>query len=127
MKAMKKLIIMFLSLFCVTFYMSNAAAQERTKIGDGIYVVSYGSTSWIENDNIGMSFPIKVEEAGKNSYGETLYNVLCENKTVKGVAKSGLTAAIKSALTAAGIPIPSWAIGPIVSAVYDGICDYYKD
>jgi len=124
---MRKVIIFF-SVFTFLFVTQNTlSAEERTKIGEGIYVVSYGSTSWIENDNIGMSFPIKVEKAGKNSYGETLYNVLCENKVIKNVAKGGLTAAIKTALASAGIPIPSWAISPIVNAIYDGICDYYGD
>lgn len=106
---------------------SSSYAQQRTKIADGYYVVNYGNVSVIEDDNRGMSIEIKVEKAEKNSYGEQLYNVLCENKTIKSVAIGGLSKAIQVALTSAGIPIPSWVTGPIVAYVYESVCNYYGD
>ncbi|MCQ2334055.1 MAG: hypothetical protein MJZ88_05525 [Paludibacteraceae bacterium] len=123
MKKIVSICLVFLGLlFGVT---SNGYAQQRTKIADGYYVVNYGNVSVIEDDNRGMSIEIKVEKAGKNSYGEQLYNVLCENKTIKSVAIGGLSKAIQVALTSAGIPIPSWVTGPIVAYVYESVCDYY--
>lgn len=102
-------------------------AQKRTKIADGYYLVNYGATQVIEDENRQMTVQVKVEKAGRDSYGQQLYNVMCKNQLVKGVAKQGLSAAIKSALTAAGVPIPGWVIGPAVSYIYDAICDYYGD
>ena len=119
---------MALSVMCLLFANTSAAnAQQRTKIADGYYLVSYGNVQVIEDDNRGMSIEVKVEKAGTNSYGEQLYNVLCKNQTVKAVAKGGLSAAIKSALTAAGVPIPSWVIGPAVSYMYDAVCNYFGE
>lgn len=117
-----------LSILCV-FFANTASgnAQKRTKIADGYYLVNYGGTQVIEDDNRQMSIEVKVEKAGKDSYGQQLYNVMCKNQLVKNVAKGGLSAAIKSALTAAGVPIPSWVIGPAVSYIYDAICDYYGE
>ena len=125
---MKKVLTMALSVMCLLFANTAAVnAQQRTKIADGYYHVSYDNVQVNEDDNRGMSIEGRVEKAGTNSYGEQLYNVLCKNQTVKAVAKGGLSAAIKSALTAAGVPIPSWVIGPAVSYMYDAICNYYGE
>lgn len=120
--------MMLLSIMCLLFANTTTAnAQQRTKIADGYYLVSYGNVQVIEDDNRGMSIQVKVEKAGKNTSGEQLYNVLCKNQTIKAVAKGGLSAAIKSVLTAAGVPVPSWVIGPAVSYIYDAICNYYGE
>lgn len=119
--------MMVLSIMCLLFASTTVNAQQRTKIADGYYLVSYGNVQVIEDDNRGMSIEVKVEKAGKTTSGEQLYNVLCKNQTIKAVAKGGLSAAIKSALTAAGVPIPSWVIGPAVSYIYDAVCNYYGE
>lgn len=107
-------------------FTSTVNAQQRKKIGDGIYIVQYGNVTVIENDNVGMSTEVKVVKKGTNNYGEIIYDVLCKNQVVKGVAKGGLTKAVQTVLASAGIPIPGWAVGPIVSAIYDGVCAYYE-
>ena len=119
--------MMVLSIMCLLFASTTVNAQQRTKIADGYYLVSYGNVQVIEDDNRGISTEVKVEKAGKNTSGEQLYNVLCKNQTIKAVAKGGLSAAIKSALAAAGVPIPSWVIGPAVSYIYDAVCNYYGE
>lgn len=125
---MKKLITMALSVLCLLFAGTNIVnAQQRTKIADGYYLVNYGNVQVIEDDNRGMTYEVRVEKAGTNSYGEQLYNVLCKNETVSKVAKGGLSYAITKALNAAGIPIPSWVVGPLVAKMYDYICDYYGE
>ena len=128
MKKNEKKLLMVLSIICLLLASTSIVnAQQRTKIADGYYIVNYGSVSVIEDENRGMSYEIKVEKAGTNNYGEQLYNVLCKNEVVKGVAKAGLSRAISSALTGAGIPIPSWVTGPIVSYVYEKVCAYYGE
>ena len=125
---MKKIFSVALSIMCLICANSiTANAQQRTQIADGYYLVNYGNVQVIEDDNRQMSIEVKVEKAGTNNYGEQLYNVLCKNTTIKSVAKGGLSAAIKSALTAAGVPIPSWVIGPAVSYIYDAVCNYFGE
>lgn len=119
---------MFFSIMFLCFANSATGnAQKRTKIADGYYLVNYGATQVIEDENRQMTVQVKVEKAGRDSYGQQLYNVMCKNQLVKGVAKAGLSKAIQSALTAAGVPIPSWVIGPTVNYIYEAICDYYGD
>lgn len=119
-------------LFCVAFLVMllsavNASAQQRTKIGDGIFLTTYGNVSVIENDNVQMTMQLKVEKAGTNSVGENIYNILCGNRLVRGLLKAGLTKGIQTALATSGIPLPSWAVGPIVSEIYDSVCEYFGD
>lgn len=125
MRKFLSICVIFISLFEGFSFRANA--QERTKIVDGYYVVNYGNVSVIEDDNRQMSIEIKVEKAGKTDYGEQLYNVLCKNEIVKTVAKEGLSLAISAALSAAGVPIPSWVLGPLVGYVYESVCSYYKE
>ena len=125
---MKKYLTIALSILCLlTTNSTIASAQQRTKIADGYYLVSYGNVQVIEDDNRGMSIEVRVEKVGTNSYGEQLYNDLCKNTTIKSVAKGGLTKAISTALNAAGVPIPSWVLGPAVSYIYDAVCAYYGE
>ncbi|MBR4199307.1 MAG: hypothetical protein IKQ94_11115 [Bacteroidales bacterium] len=124
---MKKIILFCAAFLVMLFSAVNAEAQQRTKIGEGIYLTTYGNVSVIEDDNAQMTLQIKVEKAGTNSVGETVYNVLCGNRLVKGLVKAGLTKGIQSALAASGIPLPSWAVGPIVSEIYDSVCEYFGE
>ena len=117
---MRRILSICITILCLFFvFPFHANAQERTKIADGYYVVNYGNVSVIEDDNRQMSIEIKVEKAAKNNYGEQLYNVLCKNEIVKTVAIEGLSAA--------GVPIPSWVLGPLVGYVYESVCSYYKE
>lgn len=124
---MKKTHAFFALLVVMLLSAANINAQQRTKIGEGVYLTTYGNVSVIEDDNAQMTLQLKVEKAGTNSVGETVYNVLCGNKLVKGLVKAGLTKGIQSALAASGIPLPSWAVGPIVSEIYDAVCEYYGE
>lgn len=122
MKRIGMILLCFISLF---FIGEEAFAQQRTKIADGYYLVSYGNVQVIEDDNREMSIQVKVEKAEKNDYGEQLYNVLCKNQTIKAIG--GLKQAITRALNAAGVPIPGWVVGPAVTYIYQKVCDYYGE
>lgn len=124
---MKRFLMFFVAVVTMLLaFSNNADAQERKKIGDGIYIVSYGNVTVIENDNVGMTTEVKVVKKGTDSRGQAIYDILCKNKVTKGITQGGLTAAITAALKAAGIPIPSWAVGPIVREIYEGVCAYYE-
>lgn len=121
---MKKIIILS---FITLFSLFNAYSQERTKMADGIYLVSYGNTFVIENDKLQRSETLSITKK-ESSIGEEVYEVLCGNKYSKTVAKYALSGAISAALTASGVA--SWASGlaaALTSTLYDDICNYYGD
>lgn len=120
--------ILFLLIMAIGFIFStNVNAQKRVKMGDGIYLVCYGQSYVIENDKKQQSINLYVYKSQKST-GEIVYDVMCGNKAVKGIAKMALSKTISSVLTASGAA--AW-VAPIASSVassiYDEVCDYYKN
>ena len=70
------------------------------------------------------SQPISQEE--KKSTGEIVYNIFCENKYTKGIAKYALTRTIKTLVSSVATPVVGGVAGVIASDVYDDVCEYYK-
>ena len=134
---MKRLLVIILSVFAFLLIPCNANAQKKTKISDGVYLVTYGKTAVIEDDNSQRSISLSVEKHEDRS-GRPVYDVLCGNKYTKDLAKTALKAGITSALSAAGASLggPGGAalgatisayVNSIASNIYDDVCDYYKD
>lgn len=113
---------------CVLFTISNSAsAQNRVKISDGVYLISYGNTFVIENDNLQRSEPIQVRvEKTNDSNGYTTYDLFCGNKYTKGIAKTALSGAIATTLSSTGVAswVAPFAIS-IANNIYDDVCNYY--
>lgn len=133
MKRYLTLIIALLSIFIGV----NASAQTRTKISDGVYLVRYGNTAVIEDENSQRSISLSVEKHEDN-YGQIVYDIFCGNKYTKGIAKTALKGAIAAALTSAGSALggPGGAtLGATISAyansiasnIYDDVCSYYGE
>ena len=121
---MKNILIAIIASLLFVF---NANAQQRTKMADGIYLVSYGNTFVIENEILQRTETLSVKQE-KNSFGEEVYEVLCGNSYSKTVAKYALTGAVSAALTASGVG--AWATGlaaALTSTIYEEVCDYYGD
>lgn len=121
---MKKLLLV---ITIIIGFLTSANAQERTKMADGIYLVSYGNTYVIENENLQRTETITITQK-KKSTGEEVYEVLCGNAYSKTVAKYSLSSAIAGALAATGVG--SWAsglAGALTSTIYDKVCNYYKE
>lgn len=121
---MKKILIAIIASLLFVF---NANAQQRTKMADGIYLVSYGNTFVIENEILQRTETLSIKQE-KNSFGEEVYEVLCGNSYSKTVAKYALTGAVSAALTASGVG--AWATGlaaALTSTIYEEVCDYYGD
>lgn len=115
---------MLLMMFAIV---SISSAQQRTKLYDGVYIVSYGNTTVIENDNTQQTIQVSVSQS-KNSFGEKVYEVACGNSRSKKVLKGGLKAAIGAALKSSGAGwLASWAVSEAVDYIYDKVCDYYSD
>ena len=116
-----------LSLLGIT---KTSFAQQRTRLADGVTLVNYGSFQIIEDDNRQQSIRVEVKETEKkeSSTGETIYAVFCENKFVRNVTRSGLSAAITAGIKATGwgSAVPSWLVNAAVSAAYEYVCEYLK-
>lgn len=134
---MKKIILALIAVFAVLMISDNANAQKKTKIADGLYLVSYGNTCVIEDDNNQQSLRLKVDMR-KDGSGRPIYDLLCGNKYTKGIAKTALQGAITYGLASAGAAMGgasgaafgaylSKYANSIASNFYDDVCDYYKD
>lgn len=153
---MKKRIFVLVAFIACLFAVTDVSAQKRTKIKDGIYLVSYGNTYIIEDDNSQQSKPlIKLSvERREDKSGRPIYDILCGNKYTKDIAKTTLKRTLESIITGAAAAIggavsgastggagtvagavKGAAVGGIISSyatsialnIYDDVCNYYKD
>lgn len=124
---MKKTFL-FIALLSIVFS-STASANDRMKLYDGVYIVKYGNTYTIEDDNSKMCVSLSIAQENKDyKNGKAVYKVAC-NKWTRRVAKEALKYTIEEAF-AAGVATGSGIRGLVVRAaawVYDDICDDYED
>lgn len=114
-----------LALFAVVFCSQSVLAQQRTEIAKGVFIVSYGNVTVIENDNTQQTVRIKVQKKD-----DSLYDIICGDTIVKTVAKAGLRKGIAYAIQSY-TTIPKWitepVVGVVVETVYEGACNYFRD
>lgn len=129
---MKRIIVMALLAFSALFvFVSNATAQKRTKIGNGVTLISYGNTAVIEDEKNQRSISITIsQEINSRQTNEKIYKVAC-GKWTKRVVKDGLRLAIIEGIKYAGATGGTSAIVSAASTaalyVYDDVCEYFKD
>ncbi len=124
---MKKTLVLLIAMFAVF----AANAQDRVKIKEGLYLVSYGNTAVIEDDVNQQTISLTITKEIKDyKTGESTYNVVC-GKWSKRVVKDGLKAAIAGGIAASGA---SGGTSIIISAastlamyIYDDVCEYYDN
>lgn len=120
---MKKFLTFMIAIIAIIFCAETVSAQQRTQVEAGVYLVTYGNVTVIENDNTQQSIQIKVVKS------DSMYDILCGDTVVKTVAKAGLTEGI-TAVIQGYTAIPRWVsravVGHIVNKIYEGVCDYYK-
>ncbi len=109
----------------------NAEGQNRFKLSDGIYLVSYGNTAVIEDDNNQRSISISITQDGIDKRNkEKIYKVVC-GKWTKRVVKFGINAAVAAGIAAAaptyGVSLSISAAGKAAEYIYDDLCEYYGD
>lgn len=124
---MKKLLLLTLTLLFVFI----ASAQNKIKVKEGLYLVSYGKTVVIEDDvnQRTISMTISQEQIDQKN-GEAIYKVACGQWT-RTVIKHGLKGAVKAGLEAASVTGTTSLIisasAELATYIYDFVCDYYKD
>ena len=118
---MKRLLLMFImSVFAICSY-----AGTKNYSGDNVIVHFHGNYFEIIDNKKNVCIVVKIEEE-KKSTGEIVYNIFCENKYTKGIAKYALTRTIKTLVSSVATPVVGGVAGVIASDVYDDVCEYYK-
>lgn len=120
---MKKVLSLMIALIAIICCTEPVSAQNKIKVADGVYLVTYGNVTVIENDKTQQSVQIKVVKS------DSMYDILCGDTVVKTVAKASLTEGITFVIQSYTL-IPRWVsravVGHIVNKVYEGVCDYYR-
>lgn len=124
---MKKALLIVVALFAVI--VTNA--QDRIKIKDGLYLVSYGKTVVIEDDVNQRSISMEIAQEGIDQRnGEKIYHVVC-GKWTKRTVKDGLKAAIAGGIAASsasgGTSLMISAAATLANYIYDDACEYYGE
>lgn len=127
MKRLALFLVAFLSIVIGT----NASAQNKTKVADGVYLVTYGSTAVIEDEKNQRSISIEVsQESIDRQTNQKIYKVAC-GKWSKRVVKDGLKAAIMGGIAASGATGGTSAIISAASTaalyIYEDVCEYYGE
>lgn len=127
---MKRFALLLVALVSLVFG-TNALAQSRTKVGDGVYLVMYGNKAVIEDDNNQRSISVEIsQESIDRQTNQKIYKVAC-GKWTKRVVKDGLKAAIAGGIAASGATGGTSAIISAASTaalyIYEDVCDYYGE
>lgn len=128
-KKMKKSALFF-SFLLSLFIINNTFAQQRTKISEGVYVVSYGDTYVIEDDINQISVNMKIQqEKIDDRNNEIMYNVIC-GKWSRRVTSFALGEAIKEGVKYA-VPTGGTSLIPAAAAavskwIYEDACNYWE-
>ena len=127
---MKRLALFLVALLSIVIG-TNASAQNRTKVGDGVYLVTYGSTAVIEDEKNQRSISIEIaQESVDRQTNQKIYKVAC-GKWTKRVVKDGLKAAIAGGIAASGATGGTSAIVSAASTaalyIYEDVCEYYGE
>lgn len=123
---MKK-IVLLLSFICISF--ATFADEKTYKNGE---VTAYYSDNRAEIvDNNTNTCIVVTIESSKNSLGETIYELACNNRITKGLTKMALQGAIAAAITSASGGAAAPAVKLVSSAIandlYDRACAYFAD
>ena len=109
-------LISFLGVF------NTVTAQTRTRLADGIYLVSYGNRFGIENDKTQQCINLSVTQKS-----DGMYEVLCGNSYSKTVVQYSISTAVTAGVTAltGGNAWLGGLAGAISYRVYEDVCRYY--
>ena len=127
---MKRMSLMFALFLGFTFFGVEAAAQTRTKISEGIYLVDYAGTYVIEDEINQRSVSLTItEEIKDRNSNERTYKVVC-GKWTKRTVKDGLKVAIAGGIAASAATGGSSAIvsaaATLALYIYDDYCEYLE-
>ncbi|MCL2596487.1 MAG: hypothetical protein FWD66_02255 [Paludibacter sp.] len=121
---MKNILLILLTVAGLFTTTNSVSAQTRTKIADGVYLVSYGNNFGIEDDNAQRSWNLGVT-AEKKSTGEVVYTIACKCYS-RVVLQASLETGIIAILTSSGVgALGTGIVSAIAAKAYGDVCDYY--
>ena len=122
---MKKFLL-FLFL-CISF---TVFADEKTYNNGDVTAYYSGNKAEIIDNNTNTCILVTVNKS-KNSLGETVYDLACNNRVTKGLTKVALQGAIASAITYASggtaAPAVKLVSSYIANDFYDRVCNYFSN
>ena len=124
---MKKALLIAITLFAVI----AVNAQDKIKVKEGLYLVSYGKTVVSEDDVDQRSISMEIAQEGIDQRnGERIYSIVC-GKWTKRTVKDGLKAAIAGGIAASGVSggtsLMISAAATLANYIYDDACEYYGE
>ncbi len=109
----------------------NSYGQERFKIADGLYIVNYGGTYIVEDDNNQRSISLTIkQEQIDQARGEKIYEVVCgkwTRRVVKVGLKSAISAGLKASAATTGVSLTVSAAADAALYIYEDVCDHYEE
>jgi hypothetical protein len=125
---MKKILFICFAVIGLVF---TANAQDRIKIKENLYLVSYGNSVVIEDEENQRTISMSIaQEIIDQNNGEAVYNIVC-GKWTKRVVKYGLKAAVAEGIKAAaltqGASLAVSATAELANWIYDDVCEYYGE
>lgn len=122
---MKRLLMLLV--VALVFGLTSFAKQKQYKHGE---ITAHLSGNRVEIvDNVKNVCIVVEVNRSKNSVGDYVYEVLCNNKKTKNLTKTALKSAISS-LIATQAPYASGIIpyaNSIASDLYDDVCNYFAE
>lgn len=123
---MKK-IILLLAFICISF---ASFADEKSYNNGAVTAYYSGNRAEIVDNNTNTCIVVAIESS-KNSFGDTIYDLACNNKITKGLTKIALQGAIAAAITSASAGTAAPAVKVVSSFIandlYDRVCAYFAD
>lgn len=120
---MKKIILFLLMFLGLNTLYANDVIDGKKRF-DNIIVTSHGNYYEIVDNEKNVCVYVRVEE-DTNRFGETVYNLFCENEKTKGITKDAIKTVLGSYLTVK-YAIPNFLTNRVVDYVYEEVCDYFE-
>ena len=123
MRTLKSLLVAI-----VVMLSAFSASAETKEYANGEVTAYYSGNRAEIVDNVNnVCVIVTINRTDKNSAGEWLYEMACDNKVTKNLTKFALRGVIDSAVAAVSSPIIAAVADQIAMGLYDEACQYFAD
>lgn len=118
---MKK-ILSFVILIVV--FISFQANAETMKIAEGLTVHCYGNRFVVDDAKSQRCFEVVIEQK-TNSFGDDVYEILCQDEITRGITQLALSTTIQVTLSPYLTPWGMAIVNTVANGIYSKTCNYY--